>query len=162
MDRDSLDTAPRVSLVQLGMQALGAALGDFRQRVDEWEAEMVRKRRVLVVEDDAATLAAVCGALGEVERTEIVPAQSGEAAVREIAQRAFDLLVVDLNLGGGLTGMAVVDHARRHNEVVPIVLLSGIDGDELARIARRCRANAWREKPCDARELAALVAGLLS
>ena len=110
------------------------------------------KIRVLVVEDDADTLAAVAAALRE-EFTVWV-ARTGEQALEVADELGFDadVVVVDLDLGPGMRGdQFAAEYRTRAKWPARIVVLSGVPAAH--EIGRGIKAAAILPKPYDAEEL---------
>ena len=118
------------------------------------------KIRVLVVEDDADTLAAVAAALRE-EFTVWV-ARTGEQALEVADELGFDadVVVVDLNLGPGMRGdQFAAEYRKRAKWPARIVVLSGVPAAQ--EIGRGIKAAAVLPKPYDADELIRTVRALV-
>ena len=113
---------------------------------------MPEKIRVLVVEDDADTLAAVAATLRE--EFAVWVARTGEQALEVADELGFDadVVVVDLNLGPGIRGdQFAAEYRRRARAPARIVVLSGVPA--AYDVARQIRAAAILPKPYDADEL---------
>jgi len=112
--------------------------------------------RVLVVEDDADTLAAVAAALRE--DFAVWVARTGEQALEVADELGFDadVVVIDLDLGPGMRGdQFASEYRRRARSPARIVVLSGVPAAH--QIARQIRAAAVLPKPYDADELVRTV-----
>ena len=89
----------------------------------------VRRRRLLLVEDDRTAAATLSDDL-RWDRFDVVVAASGEEALRELPRSHPDIAIVDLGLPG-ITGIDVVQSVRGgHPDAlwdadVPIIVLSG-------------------------------------
>ncbi len=117
---------------------------------------MPEKIRVLVVEDDADTLAAVAAALRE-EFT-VWEARTGEQALEVADELGYnaDVVVIDLDLGQGMRGdQFATEYRRRAKWPARIIVLSGVPAAH--QIARGIRAAAILPKPYDADELVRTV-----
>src|SRR3954452_25143831 len=95
--------------------------------------------RVLVVEDDERTAAFLADNLRADGYRVAVASEAGEA-VRAIEVRRPDLVVLDLSLQAGSSGLAVLDRVRsadglgtRIDPALPVIILSG-HGGELERV----------------------------
>lgn len=112
--------------------------------------------RVLVVDDDPVTLVGLelhLRAMGHEVRSRPTLAAGLLAAVEERA----DVLLLDLDLGGGHTGdelLALLDRGVGRPPVT--CLLSGADTVELAALADRLGAS-WLPKPVEPRALAQVL-----
>jgi DNA-binding response OmpR family regulator len=105
-----------------------------------------------VVEDDADTLEAVATTLREEFAVWI--ARTGEQALEVAEELGFnaDVVVVDLDLGRGMTGERFAsEYRRRAKRPARIVVLSGVRAAH--EIARGMHAAAALPKPYDAEEL---------
>jgi DNA-binding response OmpR family regulator len=117
---------------------------------------MSQKIRVLVVEDDADTLAAVAATLRE--EFAVWVARTGEQALEVADELGFDadVVVVDLDLGPGMRGDQFATAYRlRARAPARIVVVSGVPAAH--QIARQIRAAAILPKPYDADELVRTV-----
>jgi len=120
----------------------------------ERRASLNSKRRVLVVEDDADTLAAVATTLREEDDFSVWVARSGEQALEVAGELGFDadVVIIDLNLGGGMRGDQFAAEYRKLARSQPrLVVLSGVPAAQT--IARQLRAAAIVPKPYDADDL---------
>ncbi|CAN7178860.1 ATP-binding protein [Phenylobacterium sp. LjRoot225] len=87
---------------------------------------------VLLVEDDE-TVASVTAAMMTELGMEVVSVANGPEAQRALETRSFDLLVTDLIMPGGLTGVELAQWARRRRPETKVLLFSGWTAD--ARVA---------------------------
>ena len=87
---------------------------------------MGKPYRILVVDDDADLCTLVRDMLTE-EGYEVACAASDAAAYAELERdwQSIDALVVDINLGWGTTGFDVARFARRLNEAIPVIYITG-------------------------------------
>jgi len=110
--------------------------------------------RILVVEDDPDTLAAVATLLRDEDGFAVWVARSGEQALEVAGELGHDadVVVVDLHLGAGMRGdQFVAAYRRRTEKPFRLVVLSGVPA--AYEIARRIRASAVIGKPYQADEL---------
>ena len=116
---------------------------------------------VLLVDDEEMVLE-VGGRMLEHLGYEVVPAGSGEEAIRQVRERGerFDLVILDMimpAMGGGETFDRLQEIAPR----TPVLLSSGysIDGEATEILSRGCRG--FIQKPFDLVELSTKVAAAL-
>jgi DNA-binding response OmpR family regulator len=110
--------------------------------------------RILVVEDDPDSLAAVATLLRDEAGFAVWVARSGEQALEVADELGFnaDVVVVDLHLGDGMRGDQFVGaYRRRASRPFRLVVLSGVPA--AYEIARTIRASAVIGKPYEANEL---------
>ena len=115
---------------------------------------MKGKPRVLIVEDDPDTLAAVATTLREDDEFQVWVARDGEQALEVADELGFaaDVVVLDLDLGPGMRGdQFAAEYRRRAKRSARIVVLSGVRA--AYEIGRGMRAAATLPKPFDVDEL---------
>ncbi|MGW4114723.1 response regulator transcription factor [Actinosynnema sp. NPDC004786] len=114
--------------------------------------------RVLVVDDDV-TVRDVVRRYLELAGHEVELVGDGESALRRVAEREPDLVVLDLMLPG-VDGLEVCRRLRARS-AVPVVMLTAL-GEEEDRIAGlRLGADDYVTKPFSPRELALRVTSVL-
>jgi CheY-like chemotaxis protein len=112
-------------------------------------AQQQRKLRVLLVEDDADTLATTLGLL-EAMGHWATGVRSAEAAIARFFEGAFDIVMVDI----GLPALSGRDFAERllRDHRVPIVFVTG-----QAEPAEAMPGTAWLRKPYAVEQLAEVL-----
>ncbi|MCX5741511.1 MAG: ATP-binding protein [Proteobacteria bacterium] len=113
--------------------------------------------RVLIVDDDRAVRRLVGLVLGR-RGFDTVEVDSGEAALATLATAApFDVGIVDLSLGNGMSGERLLEQLHRDHPTLPVVIMSGfVDAPE-----RLTAATAILEKPIVPDTLVALLADII-
>jgi two-component system alkaline phosphatase synthesis response regulator PhoP len=113
------------------------------------------RRRILVVEDDAAIRLGIVDAL-QMAGYETLEAARGDSG-RELAiQQEFDLLLLDLVLPRG-SGLDILRAVRQARPTLPVIIITarGMETDRLAGF--RCGADDYVVKPFSVKELLARV-----
>jgi DNA-binding response OmpR family regulator len=80
--------------------------------------------KLLVVDDDEDVLDALLGVLEEAGFA-VLAAMSGEDAMAKASAETPDVLVTDLDLGAGMSGLQLAEAARRRWPDLPVVYISG-------------------------------------
>lgn len=112
---------------------------------------------ILVVDDDGHIREVVRFALGRAGHS-VREANNGRAALRAVAERMPDLIVLDIVMPED--GLATCRELRRHSRV-PVIFLSSRD-DELDRVlGLELGGDDYVSKPFSPRELLARVAAVL-
>lgn len=101
--------------------------------------------RILLVEDDAVLAHGIALALSAGER-EIVTAESAAAARLRRAERAFQLIILDVNLPDG-SGLDLLREWRAQVDAVPVILLTANDLEMDEVIGLEAGANDYITKP---------------
>ena len=118
----------------------------------------VPRERILVVDDEAG-IRDLVGSYLRNEGFEVDEAVDGEAALARFAERAHDLVVLDLRLPG-MGGLDVLREIRRTSAVYVIVLTARIDETDKL-IGLELGADDYITKPFSPRELVARVRAVL-
>lgn len=103
------------------------------------------RRRVLIVDDDVAALEAWALLLVN-EGVQVEVAPGAEACLRLAGERAFDLIVIDLQLGDD-DGLEVMRRLQARGRAVPFVLATGHASVPVTVAAMRLGARMVLEKP---------------
>jgi len=117
--------------------------------------------RLLLVEDEAAIRLALSGLLRR-EGYEVVVAESGAAALEALADAPFDLVLTDLALGRGASGLDVLRHAKELRPETAIVMITAHGNEKIAVEAMKAGAEDYVPKPFDNDEIRMVVARALA
>src|SRR6266545_8273820 len=110
--------------------------------------------RILIVDDDADALQAVCRAL---ERGhEILPCGGGEQAIAALREHSIDLVLTDLSMPPP-DGFDVMRAVRGLPAPPPVVVVTGLDRARAAIDALRLGAADFLVKPAATEEILAVV-----
>jgi DNA-binding response OmpR family regulator len=115
--------------------------------------------RILLVEDDLPVRNAIQHVLANAQY-KVVPAQTGEEALKLIRQGYFDMVLTDVKLPG-VDGVEVIRQAKQHNPRMPVLVVSGVPDPDLETRALGAGATFFLRKPLGAQELQTVVAGIL-
>lgn len=121
-------------------------------------------KTILVVEDVAIVRELLVTVLEQ--NYQVVQAASGWSALEQAIMFRPDLVVLDVNLPGDLSGLEVCAMLRADFDPllrdVPILILSGMIGALDEKLAREIGANAFLSKPYSPAQLLKMVAELLA
>jgi two-component system, NtrC family, nitrogen regulation response regulator NtrX len=116
--------------------------------------------RILIVEDEKAICLALTGLLGRAGH-EVEQAETGQQALARLADEAFDLVLTDLALGAGASGMDVLREAKRLQPETPVVMITAHGSEKIAVEAMKLGAEDYVPKPFDNDEIRLVVARCL-
>jgi CheY-like chemotaxis protein len=101
---------------------LDEAFGHIRSFIDN------RVKRLLIVEDDESQRRSMVELIAA-DDIEIVTVASGEEALAELQRSHFDCMVLDLGLGGGMSGFDLLERVksdqRQATREIPIIIYTG-------------------------------------
>jgi len=111
--------------------------------------------RVLVVEDEAAIRLALSGLLKKLGH-EVIGVESGALALEKLRD-SFDLVITDLSLGHGPSGLDVLRAAKEASPDMPVVMITAHGSERIAVEAMKAGAEDYVPKPFDNEELRMIV-----
>jgi DNA-binding response OmpR family regulator len=114
------------------------------------------KPRILVVEDERAIQIALSGLLGRAGY-DVSVAGSGKDALALLEEDGFDLVLTDLALGAGPSGMDVLAAAMRLRPESPVVMITAHGSEKIAVEAMKAGADDYVPKPFDNDEIRLVV-----
>src|SRR5262245_25779092 len=103
------------------------------------------RESILIVDDEAGVRSSLQGILGD-EGYAAESVDSGEAALKAVENRRFDLLLLDVWLPG-MDGLETLSRIRTLDADLPVVVISGHGNVETAVKAVRMGAQDFVEKP---------------
>jgi DNA-binding NtrC family response regulator len=112
--------------------------------------------RILVVEDEKAIQLALSGLLRR-QGYEVEVAGTGEEAVSKLGETAFDLVLTDLALGRGISGMDVLRTAKELRPETVVVMITAHGSEQIAVEAMKAGAEDYVPKPFDNDEIRLVV-----
>lgn len=115
--------------------------------------------RVLIVDDERAMLLALKGLLTK-EGYEVESVSSGEEALVRIETGNFHLVITDLSMKG-VGGMQVLEHARKLDPDLAVIMITAYGSEKLAVQAMKLGAADYLPKPFDNDELRVVVRRVL-
>ena len=114
------------------------------------------KPRVLVVDDEPGIRVALKGLLDK-QGYEVVLAASGDEAIASLAREPCDLVLVDLALGRGKSGLDVLAASRAAHPGTPVILMTAHGSEKVAVQAMKAGAHDYVPKPFDNDEMRMVV-----
>ena len=116
--------------------------------------------KCLVIEDDLATAAYVCNGLREAGHSPAL-CQSGRDGLRLAVDEAWDVVILDRMLPGGIDGLSIVERMRELKKPTPVLVVSALTAiDERVR-GLRAGGDDYLSKPFAFSELLARIEALL-
>ena len=127
------------------------------------KSETRSARRILLVEDDTATLEVLSQFLGKFYL--VSACSSGERALELLyLHEDIKVLVTDLRMPG-VSGYILIralnEYCRRSGKIIPVVVLTGHGTPEDEQSARSLGVTCFLRKPIDVRQLLGIVEGHL-
>ena len=117
---------------------------------------IMSKKRILIVEDEALTVLALKHELMELGYEIAGDASTAADALPAAEANRADLVLMDIQLDGGISGVAAAAAIRGHLDV-PIVFLTAHASAETVARAAESGAFGYLRKPYTVRELKAVI-----
>ncbi len=111
---------------------------------------------ILLVEDEPGIQLAIRGLLRREGHTTAV-ASTGSEAIELLADQDFDLVLTDLSLPDGVSGLDLVRHVGESRPGTPVVLITAYGSERVAQDAVAAGAFDYVPKPFNNDELRAVV-----
>jgi len=129
-------------------------------------ASSARGQGRILVMDDEKTVRDVCAAMLRNLGYQAVCVENGEAAIREFeaaraAGRAFDAVILDLTVRGGMGGVATLDRLRELDPEVVAVVSSGYSTDGILTDYASHGFRGCVNKPYAFQDLARVLSGVM-
>ena len=103
-------------------------------------------REVLVIEDEVRLRTMLSQAITQMGYTPTL-VSTAEAGARAFSQKAFDILILDLNLPG-MGGMEFLEHLRKLKHDTQVIIMTGFGDLDAARKAIHLDVADFLTKPC--------------
>lgn len=111
---------------------------------------------ILVVDDEPEVIARLRGFLQE-NGLEVLTASTGEEALTLFTEKQPSLILLDIRLGSGLSGMEVLRRAKKSNPKIPIIVVTAADDRNISDMAKGLGACDYLTKPFSLEELQRVV-----
>jgi DNA-binding response OmpR family regulator len=115
---------------------------------------------ILVVDDDAPLRDMLTRSF-EREGHRIVSVADGDAALDEAAKNQFDVMLLDVALGPGMTGYDIARALRERRNVTPIIMLTALDSEADVVQGLEAGADDYVTKPFGLAELRSRIRAVL-
>jgi DNA-binding response OmpR family regulator len=112
---------------------------------------------MLLVDDDPALLLPMSRYFARLGY-EVNSARKKDEALAVLATQAFDIVILDVQLGDGDNGLDILQHVRG----TPVLVLSGLVATDLPAYASSLGAGAVLQKPQPLHEIARVAADLMN
>jgi DNA-binding NtrC family response regulator len=116
--------------------------------------------RILIVEDERAIQLALRGLLKR-EGYEVEVADDGDGAIERVKAGPFDLVLTDLALGRGPSGMDVLRFTKEQRPETAVVMITAHGSEKIAVEAMKAGAQDYVPKPFDNDEIKLVVSRAL-
>ncbi len=112
------------------------------------EGSAMEKTKILVVEDEWIVANQICTNLAKSGYKAFKPAASGEEALKAIAAKRPDLVIMDIMLGGELDGIETADRIVSQFDI-PVIFLTSYSNPGLIERASTTGSCCYLIKPFD-------------
>jgi len=107
---------------------------------------------ILVVEDEPIIADDLVFMLEEMGYSNVDTVHYGEKAIKKIDEKAYDLLLLDINLEGDIDGIQVAEHAHSSHSM-PYIYLTSLSDEKTIERVKKTHPAAYLVKPIDEKDL---------
>ena len=111
---------------------------------------------ILLVDDDTGMIDTLTD-IFEAVHHRVLAAGSGEAAVAELKNKPFDVVLMDIQMPG-LNGVQTLRVIKEREPDLPVIMMTAYTRDELVREAERISGRAVLRKPLDVPQVLTMIA----
>ena len=115
----------------------------------------MEQTKILVIDDELVIRESLAGWL-ERDGYFVGKAANGEEALSVLKAERFDILLLDIQLGG-MSGMEVLEHVKEHYPDTDVIMITAFGSIPSAVKAMKCHAFDYLLKPFDPDELGVLI-----
>jgi len=115
----------------------------------------------ILVVDDESQLRELLSRVFERQGHLVTAVADGRAAIDHASTHRFDVVLLDVLLGPGPDGYEVCRTLRQRHNVVPIIMLTALDGEADAVLGLEAGADDYVAKPLRAAELRSRIRAVL-
>jgi two-component system chemotaxis response regulator CheY len=110
---------------------------------------LAEKLRVMVVDDTSVSRALIVDALDQMGVRGVTIAKDGVAALNSLKTQPVHLVISDMNMPGGLDGLALLKSLREHKPTsrIGFILVTGSNDRSLIERGRQYALNNYVTKP---------------
>ncbi len=115
----------------------------------------------ILVVDDESELREQIRRLFERDGHRVVAVPDGRSAIDRASTSQFDIVLLDVSLGGGVDGYDVCRTLRERRNVVPVIMLTALDSEADAVLGLEAGADDYVTKPFGPAELRSRIKAVL-
>ena len=108
--------------------------------------------QILVVEDEPIIADDLVFMLEEMGYPNVDTVHYGEHAIKQLEEKAYDLLLLDINLEGDIDGNQVAEIAHAHHSL-PYLFLTSLSDERTLERVKKTNPSAYLVKPIDEKDL---------
>ncbi len=122
--------------------------------------ESQQTARILIVEDNGIIAYQLQGLVTKLGYEVVGPVPSGEKAIQKAGEQTPDLILMDVNLAGELSGIEAAAQIQARSDIL-VIYLSGYTEDALFQDVKPRGPYAYLGKPVFERELGEMIEKML-
>lgn len=107
---------------------------------------------ILLIEDELEVADSLKGYL-ELKGYSVATADDGERGLALMVQEKPRLVLLDMKLGSGISGMEVLRRAKEAKEQAQIIVVTAVDDQNVVDMAKGLGADGYLTKPMDLKDL---------
>ena len=112
--------------------------------------------KLLVVEDELEVMDTLKDYFSH-HGVEVITASSGEEGLKHLSEQAPDVILLDMKLGAGISGLEFLRKARAAKSKAQIIVVTAVDDDNVSTMAKGLGAVDYVTKPLTLKEIDRVV-----
>ncbi len=117
---------------------------------------MEKKKRILIVEDEAYTAMMLQESLTQSGYEVLTPVSTGEDAVKKAMDEIPDIIFKDIHLVGSMDGVEAAEIIQTR-KIIPIVFMTGYANEEFMERAKNLKPFRYLNKPILIRDMEKII-----
>jgi DNA-binding NarL/FixJ family response regulator len=114
-------------------------------------------KHILIVEDEIVIALLIEEIVMKTNNVKCVIVTNGKKAINAIIKSSFDLIIMDLNLGGGNDGVQIMQEAREQGVNTPFIVVSGNSEEATVKKVLDVEPEGYLIKPVNSLELSIMI-----
>jgi DNA-binding NtrC family response regulator len=138
----------KIDLIQTLENGIDQYLKNVRSKAGNDALDSLARKKILIVDDEPATLRLLQKSLKDIPELEIFTAQDGRKALKLLNKENFDLLVSDIFMPQ-INGLQLLNYVNKHVQGIRVIVLTGDGTEEMEEKIKSLGSYQFYEKPLD-------------
>ena len=138
----------KIDLIQTLENGIEQYQKNVRSKAGTDALESLSKKKILIVDDEPATVRLLQKSLKDINEVEIQTAENGRKAIKLLNRENFDLLVCDIFMPQ-INGLQLLNYVNKHIQGIRVIVLTGDGTQKMEDKIKSIGSYQFYEKPLD-------------